>query len=180
MHNLSAAGNIQSRSRAAHAYEAARQSRNLNIARSAGPKQILRFTRLQKSSFWAIFLVLSIWKFATAIISIPQFENANEINFQNQISAIFSNFQKFPIFSCLWVRPESRSIFSPEIFQKLRLAKSESTYPTVGLDKRKSQTNIRLSSTEPKRKKSEPKKSHQDSANLAPATLEQYYFTSKF
>ena len=143
----------------------------LNIARSAGPEQILGFTRLQKSSFGAIFLVLSIWKFATAIISIPQFENANEINFQNQISVIFSNFQKFQFFSCPWVRPRRRSIFSPEIFQKLRLAESESTYPTVGLDKRKSQTNIRLSSTEPKREKNEPKTSAQDSANLAPPTI---------
>ena len=152
----------------------------LNIARSAGPEQMLGFTRLQKSSFLRIFLVLSILKIATAIISIPQFENANEINFQNQISAIFSNFPKFPIFSCPWVRPRRRSIFSPEIFQKLRLAESESTYPTVGLDKRKSQTNIRLSSTEPKREKSEPKKSAQDSTHLAPPTIEQYYFTSQF
>ena len=32
----------------------------------------------------------------------------------------------------------------------------------------------------PKREKSEPKKSAQDSANLAPATIEQYYFTSQF
>ena len=38
------------------------------------------------------------------------------------------------------------------------------------LDKRKSQTIGRLSSKEPKRWKSEPKKSVQDSANLAPAT----------
>ena len=126
----------------------------LNIARSAGPKQILDFTRLQKSSFLIIFLVLSILKIATAIISIPQFENANEINFQNQISAFFfSNFPKFQIFSCPWVRPEPRSIFSLEICQKLILAKSETTYQTLGLDERKSQTNNRLSSTEPKRKK---------------------------
>ena len=152
----------------------------LNIARSAGPEQILGFTRLQKSTFLAIFLVLSILKIATALISISQFENANEINFQNQISAIFQIFQNFQIFSCPWARPRRRSIFSPEIFQKLRLAESESTYPTVGLDKRKSQTNIRLSSTEPKREKSEPKKSAQDSASLAPATIEQYCFTSQF
>ena len=66
----------------------------LNIARSAGPKEILGFTRLQKSSFWTIFPVLSILKIATAIISISQFENANEINFQNQISAIFFKFSK--------------------------------------------------------------------------------------
>ena len=55
MHNFSAAGNIQSRSRAAHAYEAARRSRNLNIARSAGPVKILTSNGLRKSSFWHIF-----------------------------------------------------------------------------------------------------------------------------
>ena len=119
---------------------------------------MLGFTRLQKSSFWVIFLILSILKIATALISISQFENANEINFQNQISRIFRIFQNFQIFSCPWARPGRRSIFSPEMFQKLRLAESESTYPTVGLDKRKSQTNIRISSEEPKRQKSEPKK----------------------
>ena len=60
-----------------------------NIARSAGAEQILGFTRLQKSSFWAIFLVLSTVEIATAIILIPQFENADEINFQNQIPTFF-------------------------------------------------------------------------------------------
>ena len=69
-----------------------RGSEILNIARSAGPEQILGFTRLQKSSFLDILLLLNILKIATAIISTPQFENANEINFQNQISSFFSNF----------------------------------------------------------------------------------------
>ena len=87
---------------------------------------------------------------------------------QNQISAIFQIFQNFPYFSCPWARPEPRSIFSPEIFQKLILAESESTYPTVGLDKRKLQINNRLSSTEPNREQNEPKKSGPNSANLAP------------
>ena len=76
-------------------------------------------------------------------------KSISKIKFQQ----FFQIFQNFQFFLCPWVRPRRRSIFSPEFFQKLILAESESRYQTVGLDKRKSQTIDRLSSTEPKRYK---------------------------
>ena len=50
-----------------------------------------RIHQAPKSSFLVFFLVLNIWKFATAIISIPQFENANE----NQLQSIIEGFFRY-------------------------------------------------------------------------------------
>ena len=106
-----------------------------------------------------VFPVFSILKkIATGINSIRIIWKCEWNQLPNPNITRFEKFSKLHIFSCPWVRPGTRSIFLPENLQKLSLAESESTYPTVGLDRRKSQTIDRLSSTEQKREKSEPKK----------------------
>ena len=125
----------------------------LNIARSAGPWWILTSQTLPKFHFWANLAYHEI---------LPNF---------NVFYQIFK-------FSCPWAKPEIHLNFWHKIFQNLILAPSETTQSHLGLDKRKTQTIDRRSSTGPKREKSEPKKSAQDSTNLAPTTIEKYCFTS--
>ena len=160
MHTFCAAGNIQSRSRLEYCAQRRTQA-DFRVHQAPEIKFLSYLISLQH-------------------LTNGQHQHFNTHNLKMRIKTMskikfhifFLIFQNSKRLSCPWVRPGLRSIFSPEMFQKLILAESESTYPTVGLDKRKSQTNIRLLSTEPKRKKREPKKSAQDSASLAPATIE--------
>ena len=125
----------------------------LNIARSAGPCWIFTSQTLSKFSFWGNLAY-------------------------HKISPNFNFFQEIFKFSCPWARPGCTLNFCHRIFQKLTLAPSETTIWNLRLDKRKTQTTDRLSSTDPKREKNAPKKTAQDSTNLAPTIIEQYCFTS--
>ena len=68
--------------------------------------------------------------------------------------------------------------FLPRIFQKFSLSESESSCKIVVLDKNKLKMTDRISSTDQKGKKIAQKKSAQILANMAPTTIEEYYFPS--
>ena len=91
---------------------------------------------------------------------------------KNQVFAIFVFLKKNTLFFDVH-GPDLKGVqsFYHNIFGELLLAESKITYKTVGLDKKKSETNCRLSSTEPNRRKSEPKTSGQILTNLAVATF---------
>ena len=109
--------------------------------------------------------------------------NAPQIDFLSPF-AQFLNFTNFVNFSWKsqisspWTKIWGGHNFFHKIFWKLSSSESESIWSQLRLDKRKLKTNDRLSSTDQKREKSEPKKSAQDSTNLAPTTIEKYCFTS--
>ena len=85
-------------------------------------------------------------------------------------------FHENPKISSPWGWPWCRLNFSPEIFQKLSRSESESSQSKLGLDGRKLKTTDRILRTDQKREKSEPKKSAQILTQVAPTTIEQYYF----
>ena len=89
----------------------------------------------------------------------------------NKILPIFMFFIKFSNFHVDGPNLESTQTFDRKFF-------GSSYLHHLGLDKRKTQTNDRRSSTHQKCKIFQPKKSAQDSTNLAPTTIEKYCFTS--